>query len=94
MKKKVLITLLMVLILGFLTQVITVAQIPTTPPASDSTNQQTFGPPSSDELPELPPWIVTPLGCEWVQICDPHGFCFWILICESWVPKLGQIYIP
>ena len=108
--RKLLFALLMVLTLAFLTQVITVAQVgPPTPPSDDpnssstqgtsnsSTNQQTYGPSSSDEF-LFPPWILTPFGCEWVEVCwevsDNVWVCEWILICEDWVLKLGLIFIP
>ncbi|MCK4787465.1 MAG: hypothetical protein KAV87_27150 [Desulfobacteraceae bacterium] len=105
MKRKVLIGLLLVLGLAFFAQVTTVAQVgPPTPPSHDpsssstqgtsnsSTNQQTYIFPSSGELPY--PWVLTPWGCQWVEVHDPHGGTFWILICEDWVPTLGPIFIP
>ncbi len=105
MRKRVPITLLVVLTSAFLTQVFTIAQVgPPAPPSDDlnssgvegssssSTNQQTYSSPSSGELPY--PWVLTLFGCEWVEVQDRHGCKYWILDCEDWVPELGPIYIP
>ena len=101
MKKNALIALLVVLTLAFVAQVITIAQVgPPTPPSHDpnsssaqGTSNSSYGPSSSDEFP-FPPWVLTLFGCEWVKVCDPYGYCYWVLICEDWVPELGPIYIP